>query len=444
MKQILRVGFFLFLAGTLVIPAGADNLAVGSGGQVLQLVSGVYGELFPHGTEADPRANVLALETLGGDKVTRMLVPSTSDLAVEQSPTLYHDPTTDVTYILWSARHNGVHPFLRLTQLSDGEWIEPFDITGSVFVGKNEPQLSVHHESWALEDGTQVERTVFHVLWWEELGGMVEKRVSALVSENGQLVGTTGILTLSNFLPPGTQSVLTGEGPLDTSVRLIGSSDGIVAGFLGGEFNQIEVLSSSVMPVPLSRLAFEIETAVLNYDSSGGMSLQEVVVETILESSSELHPAILAVMADSVLDLIDQATVDGGELVQSALAELADKMGVYLIEIGAKTKSGGLVGDEATVVTVRPESEQASQGAHHLAISHLATFDAPAELPQTAIEMFVSPRATAALLAWDDGDHVAYQETTADGWTDVSYLDTTKGIDRETAYEILEKRTLER
>ena len=184
----------------LAIPSGASELAVASNGEIIELVSGLYEDLFPGGTDADRAASVLALDLLGGESERRILVPSTADISAELSPTLYHDPTVDITYLLWSSRHNGVHPFLRLAQYADGTFGETFDITGSVFAVKNDPQLSVHHEGWINGAGVRVERTVFHVLWWEQLGGIIEPRLSALVLENGVLVGETGIQTLSNYV----------------------------------------------------------------------------------------------------------------------------------------------------------------------------------------------------------------------------------------------------
>jgi hypothetical protein len=228
--QSIRSLFLGLVVLGLALPVGASELAVASDGEIIQLVSGQYGDLFPNGNEADRSANVLALEILGVEAERRTLVPSTSDIAAELSPTLYHDPTVDITYVLWSSRHNGVHPFLRLAQYAEGVWGETFDITGSVFAVKNDPQLSVHHEGWTNSTGKYVERTVFHVLWWEQLGDAIEPRLSALVLENGMLVGETGIQTLRHFVSDEWDSQNDGSDRA-SKIRVVSTDAGILTGF---------------------------------------------------------------------------------------------------------------------------------------------------------------------------------------------------------------------
>ncbi|MDA8016885.1 MAG: hypothetical protein MPN21_05490 [Thermoanaerobaculia bacterium] len=441
MKQWIILTTALALAALWGTQAAGAELAVGSDGQVLRLIQGQYGDLFPDGEDIDRTASVLAVEIVGAEGVSRTLVPSTADLAEEFSPTLYHDPIVDVTYVLWSSRYNGVHPFLRLTQYSDGEWSETLDITGSVFAAKNDPRLSVHHDSWSDSEDERIERTVFHVIWWEDGISRIEKRVAALILENGTLVGSTGLITLSNLIS--SEEDAPEPSGLGAAVRLVDTENGLVVGFVGSS-GRLEILRSAVLPEALSQLGVAVEQAILAFDPNQGLPLEEVVIESIAQAGTDFHPATLQAMADSVFDLIEDASPDSGQWVADTLSSLSDKAMPHIIEIGARMKAGGLEGQDVSVITVRPEHEGARAPAHHLAFSNVASFDLPDSVPEEGAQLFISERGTAALIAWDDGDYVAYRETTSDGWSDVAALDVTKGIDRATAYRILEERTLER
>lgn len=407
----------------------AQEVVVTGDGELQMLLTGAYGELFPDGDEAPAEANVLALDIVQSDGSLRLLVPTTESQSVEESPTLYHD-SDGTTFILWASRLNGVHPYLRLARWSGG-WNGVLDIEGSVFAEKFSPQLNVHHEIWTGDDGETVERSVFTVLWWEYAGDRIEKRTKLLVLENGDFVGASQILTLGSLASD--LDEIFDPSSLDQALRIQGTDNGFFAGFVGGRTGRLEILEFSVQNMELSRLAAIVEDAIRDFDVWGPETLEDFVARVILENGTKFHPGMLNALIDSILQLIGE--LDGD------LEAVGDKAMPHIIHQGARFKTGGLLGAEPYTVSIESNSD-AFLRQHHVAVVPVASWELPEMGDGT--QLFISRRGTAALLAWNDGDFVAYRETTAEGWSDANLLDVTKGIDRETAYRILEERTLER
>lgn len=437
-NPIILLGIAATLAA-LAVPSLASDLAVGANGQVIRLLSGAYGDLFPQGDEAPAGASVLALELTDGADVRRTLVPLTENVADELMPTLYHDPTHDSSYVLWSSRHNGVHPYLRLARLNGTEWDDVLDITGSVFADKHDPKLSVHHDSWTTDDGTLVERTIFHVLWWEQFGSRAEKRMAGLVLENGTLVGSTGLVTLGDLAPE--DKKYGNSSPLDAELPVVQTRHGFLTGFVG-QSGRIEVFNVEVLPEALSSLAAAAENAILSQGWSDTAGLEAAVIDAMIAAGDGLHSATLGGLAEAVLQIV--AETPPGLLQGQALHDLADKAMGQIIHIGARMKIGAAPNGTVSTLQVRPAAP-ALAPMHHWLIDAVAGFDMPEVEGADAARLFISKRGSTALVAWDEDSRVAYRETTSDGgWGEINYLKVGNGLDRDTAYRILEERTLER
>lgn len=435
----LLLTFLLLVAGAAwAAPADDANVVVGSSGEVLRLSSGSYGALFPDGGEADPEALVLALDVDTGDSVERHLVPGSESMAQEETPTLYHDPTVDVTYVLWSSRQNGVHPYLRLVPLGDDGWGELLDIIGSVFAPKFDPALSVQHDSAIGDDGDSVERSTLSVLWWEEGPFGAEERIKSLVLEDGDLVASGATLSLGDFGGEGkVGGIFLEDEPL---MKVVGGSQSFLVGFADSADGSLRILAVDVMPVGLSRLAAAARQVVEEFDPfTAEHSLEETIFAALLESGGDqFHPAALRALTEEILGLLGASDQPVSENVPD---EVMDKIGPHVIHIGARMKTAGLVGQEVDLVKIDSEGPSLVSE-HYLAVSEASRWSLPeaGDSPR----LFISKRGNAALVAWNAEGAVVYRETMKDAWGPEQSIEVTESLDRGTIYRILEERTLER
>ena len=92
--------FFALLILLLVSPAAQaielSDMALRDNGQLLRLVTGTYGELFPDATGHAPETPIVALEIHNeGANTGRLLVAGTADERVETHPYLLYDARLD-------------------------------------------------------------------------------------------------------------------------------------------------------------------------------------------------------------------------------------------------------------------------------------------------------------------------------------------------------------
>ncbi|MEO1366840.1 MAG: hypothetical protein AAFX50_06655, partial [Acidobacteriota bacterium] len=348
--KILPVLLLVSLGGlsTLAPAASAEERlaqVVDSDGMLLTLVSGDYGTLFPEGAEASAHASVLALDAvLQNDERHRLLVPTTASLWPESSARLLYDAGAGVTYVLWSAPFNGLHPMLYLTTFDGSSWGEVLEIVGTIFAPKMDLQLVVSNDSFTPAEGPSVERTVIHVAWWEPRAAGVEKQYTALVLENGAYVGRT----LSHSLAPG--DGLFDQTALATELVLQPSSSGnLITGFHDPVSGELSSLQVEVLPVALSLLASRVEEAVADWTPDSGVDLKATVDEALRAHGDAFHPAVLELLSIEVRNLIDGASAAGD------IESLPQKFGPHIIHIGMRVGANGLVSQEAVgMLTIRP------------------------------------------------------------------------------------------
>ncbi|MEM1182663.1 MAG: hypothetical protein AAGM22_30235 [Acidobacteriota bacterium] len=422
------------------VPAGAEERlaqVVDSDGMLLTLVSGDYGTLFPEGNEASKRASVLALDAvLQNDERHRLLVPSTASSWPESSASLLYDAGAGVTYVLWSAPFNGLHPMLYLTTFDGSSWGQVLEIVGTIFAPKMDLQLVVSHDSYSpSEDGPTLERTVIHVAWWEPRAAGVEKQYTALVLENGAYVGRT----LSHSLTPA--GGLFDQTSLATELVLQSSTNGnLITGFHDPVSGELSSLQVEVLPVALSLLASRVEDAVAVWSPESGEDLLGTVDKALRSHGSAFHPAVLDLLSIEVRRLFEEAEGD----IQS----LTEKFGPHIIHIGMTVGANGLVSEEAVgLLTIRPTHPGDFIGPRHdLKVSSLGRWPVPTALG-TNPEFMLSADGGDALVSWFDEEsaELRYVETLADSaWSDVRALKLSEDFGVDEALKALAEHLRDR
>src|SRR5262245_31170713 len=177
--------------------------ALGSGGELYTVRAGLYGELFPQGTDAAPGVPALALEVARpGEAATRFLVPGTEDDDREQTPTVVFEDSSGSAFLVWETSHNA-HPLIRLASFDGDGWSAVIQVPGSTFGYKTSPQIAVTRDSYSDTDAdgkpVRISRTVLHLIWEEEDGDGKRTLYTPIILENGRFTGFVPTIDLNHF-----------------------------------------------------------------------------------------------------------------------------------------------------------------------------------------------------------------------------------------------------
>ena len=111
----------------LVAAAEASRMALGQAGQLHRVLTGIYGDLFADGEDADAAVPVLAIEIdWPGEQTARLLVPGTEDARTEARPLLFQDSTYDTFVLLWLSRGEEEDTHLRFATFDGSEWSQVY------------------------------------------------------------------------------------------------------------------------------------------------------------------------------------------------------------------------------------------------------------------------------------------------------------------------------
>ncbi|MEM6793169.1 MAG: hypothetical protein AAF725_04270 [Acidobacteriota bacterium] len=431
---------------------------VGASGDLQTLTQGLYGDLFPDGTEAPADAEVLALDLMHGDSAQRLLVPTTGSPWKEESATLLFDAGASKTYLLWSAPFNGIHPMLYLTSFDGSEWGEVLEIVGTIFAPKLDLQLVVTRDSHRRGESESTERTVIHVGWSEPRASGVEKNYTALILENGSYVGRNASLELGSLVEAGLGAELVG-GAANALVMQPGGAEGsLTAAFTLQDSSELLSLHIEVLPMALSVLAAEVEAAAASWDPNGDKTLQQVVEQTLAEHGGAFHDFLLTLIAEDVRLLIESWDQEGGD--EGGLQILTQKFGPRIIHIGLRVGSNGLQNPAAEgILTIAPyAADQPATPRHDLKIYALGRWPLPEDIGD-GVRFLISRDGGDALAAWpqstevvdDQGavigvqEEVVFRETLDDGsWSESRRLMLGEDLSMDSALEALAEHVRDR
>lgn len=450
-----RLAVLLILAALTVATPAVGETVLGADGMLYRTLVGSYGDLVPGGRETYADAPVLMLEEEGpGGVIRRLLVPGTEGQEVESSPYLLVEPSEDTVYLVWGSVDQVVHSSILLVSLRDETWSPVIEVSGRPFTLKTAARLAVTHDSFPFSidspwgRGWMHDRTILHIVWWEEsgLGGLVMYAPVTLI--NGQYTGQHEVLALNDF----DASIGDGQTALSTDLLIapsIGAGDDlhtVVVAFANPDTGRLAVLRLSALPFELTQLADSTHGLLLTSTAgcdtdSGRQQLSAEVASHIKKLGDRLNPVVLDVIASSAAALVlDPAGCAEG------LEGLADAARMHIVGIGARASlrlTRQFDGKRRMHIVGIGVKSAVTTGEQHFSINLTASFPLP-EIGDGPTNLYVSRDGSALLVAWQESNHLLYRETRDGGWTAPSVLELGAGMTLADAQIILRNRIADR
>lgn len=461
----------LCAAATAATPTQQRDEALGARGEVYSAIAGRYGDLFPAGVVADADAPVLAVDVQRPDgSSSRLLVPGTEDTQIEGSPSLVYEATSSTLYLVWESKANPSQSRLNLVGLSTGGWSDVIEVSGSVEPLKGAPNVLATHDTFSVpaldkdHPAIRRDRTVLHVMWWEQGDRGEEVFYAPVILQNGHYLGWNPVIDLNQLdpnppaapAPDGTASPALYRSP---GVEPGPDSQSVVVGFVNPRTERLLSLEVEVLPAPLSFLADDVAAFMqqIGYGSRGIQAFAGAVRGHMIEIGNRLNGAVVGYLADHVKQKIIET------LTASPKTDLTTLISIvrgHMIEIGASLFSQGMsTAPEAQRVDVLEITQQAPstpaaaapgagaavlQARHDLRIGLVADRPAPA-VGSGPTRIFLSEDGARGLVSWEQDGQVLYRESAEDGgWSDVLRLPPDIAQSEDRADEILRGRVRNR
>lgn len=447
-------------AGPVAVPAAlaqARDAAVGADGELYVVREGTYGALFPQQGLVDPGNRVLALEIVrseGGRQ--RLLVPGTESDDVEDSASILFEDQSGTLFALWQTMARSIHSRLVLIGLRGGEWSEPIEISGSPFGWKSSPQLAVTRDTFRIQesDGSlrSWNRTVAHLLWWEEgVGGGPRVYYSPVTFLDGDYTGWNPVYPLDTLeLAAGGQAPLAPNLALAEAPKIVPgrNEQSVVLGFVDGSGGRLISVEIELMPGEIAFIADKIRHQIIDIGRTLGedepASLAGKIRHQIIDIGNRigLHPSLSAYAAQQAASEILESPPGEG------LASLAERVRHQIIDIGARVTDRGfdrLAAKSSVQVLEIPNGEAADPGAPANLIRVVQASARP--IPDTGSEeiaLLLARSGRDVLVAWSEEGAVHYRESRGEGWSPARRLGLGANLSPGRAHEILKRRVEER
>lgn len=451
--KILLVLLILATPGMLL--AEPEDAVLGSDGTTYLLLEGAYGDLFPSGDVTTPDHRVLALEILRPDEEPQFaLIPDTLGIRPENSRHIFFEDASSTVHVLWE-RWNGSHSALRLASFADGSWSDVVSVSDDPWSVKGSPQLVISRDRFEIPEAEgavrTIQRTILHVLWWEETAAGDQAMYRPLILLGG-IFQEPGPAVVLNDLLPTLESGTMGASPTATLLHrpiIIPGRDSSTAAvaFVDDE-RRVVTMEVQVLPPALGLMA-------------------EAAHDTVLESGSDLLPA----RPDALADLMRGHLIDVGHRMNprdlgfigdvmrghlidvghranpTDLGTLADVMRGHLIDVGVRIARERLVGalGEAppflrVLEMVFPQAEEEDDLINLIGIASSLVVPLP-EIPEGEAWLFPAPDGKRILVAWQTNESVLhYREVEESGSGKIRSLALSDDLSLPQAHELLRKR----
>lgn len=463
---------FLFLS-LLAVSAALPAVAVesrtgtlGSQGEVFLVQVGQESQLFGENvSNGDPL--VLALEILRPDQEPEWIrVPESEGVNPNASYFVLYEDTSDTVFVVWEGRI-GSHPIIQLAAFQDGTWSETRLVSENVWSLKGFPQLAITRESFQTEteDGEVrlSQRTLLHVVWWEETAEGDRTLYRPLVLEDGQLEAMGQAYVLNDLADEAI--ALDAEAPHDELLRhprVQTGSNGqtVLVTFADDVRRKILVLEIDLLPAGLGMLGndvFEFIAGLGPLDpedpqlaSVPGRIRSHIV---IVGHRNRLNPGGVQRIADEAHSVATET------LAQRPLPDLQSLAGIirsHIVIVGARMSGETLdqfhPSADPSVLEVASGASSSAALSPEAMITYDETCEVPtfvrltvtAELPVPALvtgktHLFASPEGSDLVLAWETEKGVQFRKSSQGAWGPVNDIPTNPEIDLSRALELLKQ-----
>jgi len=440
--------------------AASHDSALGASGEVYQVKSGRFGDLFPTGQGTPAGTPVLAIDVARpGGATQRVLIPDTLDTAAESSASLLYEDDSRTVYVVWESQE-GIHPVLKLAGFDGNSWSTPISVVGNPFAPKTSPQFAITRESFedvADDDSVIVKhRNTLHLIWQEEgaVTGALETFYTPVVFVDGIYAGANPVYSLSDFLPDGAAGDVQPTLLRAPAIQTGQDQRTVVVAFTSLAKGRLATVEIDVLPEELSRLSEKARSHIIEIGRSLYPSNLPVLAEKarshIIEIGVAFHPELASTLADQV-----RATILANDA--SDLVQLAEKARSHIIEIGAKLSGRGLrnpkeqantqivqVDDPVDVSQLVAPTPKPTTAAAYLIQVRVASSRPLPRVGPGNVALFVSEAGEDVLVSWAQADKVLYRLSTDSAWTEPRELRFTPSLDVDKAYDILSQRVRNR
>jgi len=440
----------LVLALVVGVAAGssANQAALGDDGVLYTARVGAYSSLFPKGSAFSADANVLALEIQRPDgQRRRIIVPGGERVAPDAVPFVLWENASGRLYLVWEGLSH-IHSAVRLVSFDGADWSEPLQISGHPFTKKSSPRLSVTRETYlrsGAEGGTPGERTVLHILWYEDDYGDVDVLYAPLVLDNGAPPAVLPpIFNLGLFTPDGGEVGTAPTASLLRSPQVVTADDqqSILIAMAHDATEQMVMLRVDVLPVELSAVADELARFLAedgNDPCAGDVSaLAErarahlVVIGTRFSSYARSY--LGEALREWLLLARDGACANGGAI------GLAERARAHLVVIGRSALREVIVAQNAANNFLLTFDAAEIGQRNDLSVSVERVVSAPPAIGGGTARIHVAGAGRNLLVSWHVNRKLYYQEHDGTRWLPAQSLALTDSFSVEEAYALLEAK----
>jgi len=435
----------LFLA--LALGASAQQATLGDDGAIYTARVGSYKSLFPEGSALAPTANVLALDIEKDGELARILVPGGEKVAPDAVPFALWEGTSRRLFLAWEGLSH-IHSNVRLVSFDGETWSEPLQISGNPFTTKSAPRLAVTRESYLLGDdagSATGERTVLHIVWFEDDYGDVDILYAPVILANGVAPASPPpIFDLGRFAPPSEDTGAAPTAALLRSPRVVGGDDdtSVFVAFASEVTDQLLLLKVDVLPVELSAMADELERFLAEdgTDPCQGdvQALAErarahlVVIGTRFSGYARAHLA--DALREWVLAQREGACAEGG------FRALAERARAHLVVIGRRALREVIVAAKADPTFSLAFDSEGDGRINDLSLTVRSALALPSGIGPGAARIHLGGSGRHPLLSWRQNNSVLYREHDGTEWMPVRSLALSDGFDLEQAYALLDSK----
>lgn len=445
MNRALSLALVIGLAAT--VPASAAETATTLGSDaVLRVRSGRYGDLFPNAPKAKVDNSVLAFETIRGGKIAeRVVVPGTDGAEVESAPYVIYQDALETSFVLWQTKFNGAYSQFFLASFAAGRWSTPISLTTELWSTQTTPQIAVTTDTYSATDEagnqTQHRRTVVHTVWWEDIGGEVRTVYSPVVLIDGVYVGWNPQIVLDELDNSGAVASSAVEPSLYRAPALTEGdrAHAVVASFARPDSGRLLNVEIEVLPWQLSQLAasLRLELSGLVEKGSTPQNLADKARAHILIAGAKwFNPRFVESLAnETYAHVLTTASAPPG-----GITALPGEARAHVLIAGSELSGHSLLSDAARrSIEMRLNAEDADPTLT-FQVRALANLPAPATATGPT-RILAAGNGEGALVAWESqADQISYRESDALSWSDIKTVTLGPQLDREHAYEMLERR----
>jgi hypothetical protein len=434
------------LAMVAVAPLAGQQATLGDEGVLYTARVGTYGSFFPNGRTYPATATVLVLEVLTPDgKRTRLLAPSGEKVAPDAVPFVLWEESSRRLFMVWEGLSH-IHSAVRLVSFDGTAWSEPVQISGNPFTKKSSPRLAITRESYLHQvDGKAVdgERTLLHIVWYEDDYGDVRVLYAPLALDNGvppRLLPP--IFDLGEFVPEATSGATQPSASLLRSPRVVAAADqkSVLIALADDLTDQLATLRIDVLPVELSAVADALEEFFddqANDPCSGDVTaLAERARAHLVVIGTRFSAYARSYMADAMREWL--MAQRNGQCSSGGRAQLAQRARAHLVVIGRRALREVIVAaneERSWLLTF----DGAQAGFHNdVSLTVQSAVMAPPALGAGAARIHIGGSGRQTLVSWRGNRDLFYQEHDGTRWLPRQSLALTDSFTVDEAYALLD------